>query len=42
MDIRTIQVILGHASIATIQVYTHVEDSQMYAAMKSLRQISQA
>jgi len=32
-DIRTLQELLGHASIETTQIYTHVDNKQMIAAM---------
>jgi len=39
MDIRFIQVILGHASVATTQIYTHVEDSKLKDAYgKAMRE----
>lgn len=33
-DIRLLQAILGHASIATTEIYTHVVDEQVAAAMR--------
>lgn len=36
VDIKTIQELLGHASIATTQIYTHVEDAQMREAVMKL------
>ncbi len=35
VDIRTIQKILGHKSIGTTQIYTHVDDEQLRMAVKS-------
>lgn len=35
-DIKTTQDLLGHASIATTQIYTHVEESQRRAAVRRL------
>jgi len=37
VDIKTTQELLGHASIATTQIYTHVEDSQKLDAVMRLR-----
>ncbi len=34
VDIRTLQKILGHTSVATTQIYTHVEDEDMREAIK--------
>ncbi len=34
VDIRTLQRILGHSSVATTQIYTHVEDDLVKKAMK--------
>lgn len=32
VDIRSLQTILGHASVATTQIYTHVDDDSLHAA----------
>lgn len=34
VDIRTLQKILGHSSVATTQIYTHVDDADMKAAIE--------
>lgn len=36
VSIRTIQVLLGHASIATTEIYTHVAPTQLQEATKAL------
>ncbi len=33
-DIRSLQHILGHSSVATTQIYTHIEDEQIQEVMK--------
>lgn len=35
VDIRSLQQILGHESIATTEIYTHVDDSQLQAAVNA-------
>lgn len=35
VDIRALQRILGHASIATTEIYTHTDDEQLHAAVES-------
>jgi site-specific recombinase XerD len=32
-DIRSVQQLLGHASIATTEIYTHVNDDDLHAAV---------
>jgi site-specific recombinase XerD len=34
VDIRSLQTILGHASVATTQIYTHVDDQSLRAAVE--------
>ena len=35
VDIRSLQKILGHESIVTTEIYTHVDDNQLYAAVNA-------
>ena len=35
VDIRVLQELLGHESIATTEIYTHVENSQVRQAVES-------
>lgn len=35
VDIRSLQQLLGHKSIATTEIYTHVDDSQLQAAVNA-------
>lgn len=35
VDIRALQEILGHESVATTQIYTHIDDEQLRKAVKS-------
>ncbi len=35
VDIRSLQQILGHESVATTEIYTHIDDSQLQAAVNS-------
>ena len=35
VDIRNLQMILGHKSVSTTQIYTHVDDSQLQQAVNS-------
>jgi site-specific recombinase XerD len=35
VDIRALQSILGHESIATTEIYTHLDDEQLRRAVES-------
>lgn len=35
VDIRALQEILGHSSVATTQIYTHIDDDRLRSAIKS-------
>jgi hypothetical protein len=35
VDIRALQAILGHESIATTEIYTHLDDEQLREAVNS-------
>ena len=35
VDIRSLQNILGHESISTTQIYTHIDDDKLRAAVRS-------
>ncbi|HEY5587210.1 MAG TPA: tyrosine-type recombinase/integrase, partial [Ruminiclostridium sp.] len=34
-DIRSLQQILGHESIATTEIYTHIDEHQLQSAVNS-------
>jgi site-specific recombinase XerD len=35
VDIRSLQQILGHESIATTEIYTHIDEAQLQAAVNA-------
>jgi integrase/recombinase XerD len=35
LDIRSLQEILGHESIATTEIYTHIDEHQLQSAVNS-------
>ncbi len=36
VDVRVLQEILGHANLGTTQIYTHIKDSQIESAMRTI------
>ena len=35
VDIRSLQQILGHESVATTEIYTHIDENQLQTAVNS-------
>jgi site-specific recombinase XerD len=35
VDIRSLQQILGHKSVATTEIYTHIDETQLHAAVNA-------
>ena len=40
MDVREVQILLGHASIKTTQIYTHLDKSKLKRTFKEYHPLS--